>query len=80
MGGVAIKARRVATDRNQLLAGGEFGAIVKSGRGGAGEFEMVPSAQNTVVVVTVVVEVGVHIVEAPVGDSDNHVLACIGLG
>ena len=57
-----------------------FGTIVIPLGSGAFKSELVPSAQQTAIVGTVVVVVGMLVIESPIGDAYQHILACIGAG
>ena len=62
------------------MATHNFGTIVIPLWGGSFKSELVPSTQQAAIVGTVVVVVGVLVVESPVGDAYQHILACVGAG
>ena len=79
VGGVAVQAGGVAPGLEKVVATDNFRAVVEPLRGGAFQSELVPGAQQTAVVLPVVVEVGVFVVESPVGDADDDIFARVGL-
>ena len=80
VGGVAVEPGGVATRLQQVVTAYNLRAVVKALRGGTFQTELVPGAQQAAVVLSVIVEIRVLVVESPVGDADNDILARIGLG
>ena len=79
MGGVAVDVRGVRLNGQQVLGGGELRSIAIGGRCRTGLPVMVPCGTHTRGGEQGIVEHRVGVVEAPVGDADQHILAGVCL-
>ena len=81
VGPVAVEVRGVAFGFYEVGVAGDEGAIAQAliGGGGLGVAEVVPGVVDTPVVAVACVEVGVGVVEAPVGDADIHARAVVAV-
>ncbi len=72
--GVVINVAGVAVDGQERILTDIFRAVVVACRRGTGGLELVPGTQHAVMGHRGVVKDGVCVVEAPVGDADDHAL------
>ena len=79
VGAVAVEVGSVAFGADKILMTLNQGAVVEVGGGRTGQTEVVPGLVDTPIVHGLIIEVGVGVVKAPVGDADIDTTAIVCL-